>query len=193
MLDFQNQQTIAGFFVWDMPFLRSNNSAVGKILGGWSLTANGYWNFARAGSSVGVNYDANANNWGDDFAQVAGGVSYPKTEITGQGDLLYQWIDPSGFVYPNGTLNRTFGPATTTDGVNLIDQLPWAWRVDAGLMKDFRIVGDTKLQFRLEAFNLFNHANLNDPNLSVGSSDFGRIRGKYGEGRRIQLGLRFMF
>jgi hypothetical protein len=54
-------------------------------------------------------------------------------------------------------------------------------------------VGDTKLQFRLEAFNLFNHANLNDPNLSVGNSDFGRIRGKYGEGRRIQLGLRFMF
>ena len=193
MLDFQHQQTIAGFFVWDMPFLRGNNSALGKILGGWSLTANGYWNFARQGSSVGVNYDSNANNWGDDFAKVAGGVSYPKTEITGQGDLLYQWIDPSGFVYPNGTLNRTFSPATTTDGVNLIDQLPWAWRVDAGLMKDFRIVGDTKLQFRLEAFNLFNHANLNDPNLSVGSSDFGTIRGKYGEGRRIQLGLRFMF
>jgi hypothetical protein len=193
MLDFQNQQTLAGFLVWDMPFLRGNDSALGKILGGWSLTANGYWNFARAGSSVGVNYDANANNWGDDFAQVSGDVSYPKTEITGQGDLLYQWIDPAGFVYPNGTLDRTFSPATTTAGVNLIDQLPWAWRVDAGLMKDFGIVGDTKLQFRLEAFNLFNHANLNDPNLSVGNSDFGRIRGKYGEGRRIQLGLRFMF
>ena len=42
-------------------------------------------------------------------------------------------------------------------------------------------------------FNLFNHANLNDPNLSVNSPDFGKIRGKYGEGRRIQLGLRFMF
>jgi hypothetical protein len=65
--------------------------------------------------------------------------------------------------------------------------------VNAGLMKDFRIVADTKLQFRFEVFNLFNHANLNDPNGSVNSTDFGKIRGKYGEGRRIQLGLRFMF
>ena len=31
------------------------------------------------------------------------------------------------------------------------------------------------------------------PNTSVNSSDFGKIRGKYGEGRRIQLGVRFMF
>ncbi len=61
-------------------------------------------------------------------------------------------------------------------------------------MKDFRIVArHASLQFRLEVFNLFNHANLNDPNLSVGNADFGKIRGKYGDGRRIQLGFRFMF
>ena len=111
MQDFQNHQTIAGFFTWDLPFLRGNDSALGKILGGWSLTANGYWNFASKGYTRGVNYDANANNWGDDFAKVVGDISYPKTEITGQGDLLYQWIDPSAFVYPNGTLDRTFSSA----------------------------------------------------------------------------------
>jgi hypothetical protein len=60
-------------------------------------------------------------------------------------------------------------------------------------MKNFKIAGEARLQLRFEAFNLFNHANLNDPNLSVGSADFGTIRGKYGEGRRIQMGLRFMF
>jgi len=60
-------------------------------------------------------------------------------------------------------------------------------------MKDFRIVADTKLQFRLEVFNLLNHANLNLPNLSVGNADFGKIRGKYGDGRRLQLGFRFLF
>ena len=55
-------------------------------------------------------------------------------------------------------------------------------------MKDFKIVGDTKLQLRLEAYNLFNHANLNDPNPSVGSADFGTIRGKYGDGRGSSWG-----
>ncbi|MFN8096496.1 MAG: carboxypeptidase regulatory-like domain-containing protein [Vicinamibacteria bacterium] len=193
MQDFQNGQTIAGFFTWDLPFLRHSDTVAGKILGDWSLTANGFWNFANKGQTVSVNYDANANNWGDDFAKVNGTVSYPKTAITGQGDLLYQWVDPGAFVYPNGTLNRTFSSAVSTDGINVIDQLPWSWRVDAGLMKNFRIAGDAKLQFRAEVFNLFNHANLNGPNLSVGSSDFGTIRGKYGDGRRVQLGFRFVF
>ena len=53
--------------------------------------------------------------------------------------------------------------------------------------------GDARLQLRFEAFNLFNHANLNGPNTSVDSADFGKIRGKYGDGRRIQMGLRSMF
>jgi hypothetical protein len=193
MQDFQNQQTLAGFFVWDLPFLRGNTSALGKIAGGWTITANGYWNFARKGFTVGSNYDSNANNWGDDFAKVVGNISYPMTPITGQGTLLYQWFDTSAFAYPNGTLNRTFGPTTTTDGLNVLNGFPWAWSVNAGLMKDFRIVADTKLQFRLEVFNLLNHANLNDPNTSVGNADFGKIRGKYGDGRRIQLGFRFLF
>jgi hypothetical protein len=194
MQDFENDQTIQGFFVWELPFLRHDTTAKGKILGGWSLTANGYWTFLAKGGTVFAGYDANANNRGDDFAKVVGGISYPKTAINQPGsDLLYQWFDPSAFAYPNGTLNRVFSPTTTTDGLNAIGDLPGAWRVDAGLFKDFRIAGDAKLQLRLEAFNLFNHANLNWPNMSVNNPDFGKIRGKYGEGRRFQLGARFMF
>ena len=49
MQDFQNEQTIAGFLVWDLPILRDNDTALGKILGGWSITANGYWNFDQQG------------------------------------------------------------------------------------------------------------------------------------------------
>ena len=40
---------------------------------------------------------------------------------------------------------------------------------------------------------MFNHANLNGPNTSVDSPDFGTIRGKWGQGRRIQMGVRFIF
>jgi hypothetical protein len=194
MADFQHDQSIQGFFVWDVPFLKNDTSLKGKLLGGWSITGNGYWNFDRQGNSVTPGYDSNANNWGgDDYAKVVGDVSYPKTEISGQGDLLYQWFDPAAFMFPNGTRNRTFGPETSLDGLNVLTQLPWRWGVNGGLMKNFRIAGDARLQFRLEVFNLFNHANLNDPNSSVTSSDFGRIRGKFGEGRRMQLGFRFLF
>jgi hypothetical protein len=193
MQDFQHNQTLAGFFTWDLPILRHDTTAVGKILGGWSLTANGYWSFANKGGSVFAGYNANADGFGGDFASVVGPISYPKTPITGQGDLLYQWFDPAAFAYPNGTLNRTFGPTTTSAGANVLDNLPGAWRVDAGLMKNFKIAGEARLQLRFEAYNLFNHANLNGPNTSVNSADFGKIRGKYGDGRRVQMGLRFMF
>ena len=62
MQDFQNDQTIAGFLVWNLPFLNGNDSALGKIPGGWTITANGYWNFDRQGGSVSAGYDANADN-----------------------------------------------------------------------------------------------------------------------------------
>jgi hypothetical protein len=189
----QNNQVVSGFITWDLPILRHDDSVLGKIAGGWQITANGSWSFLNKGGTVTAGYDANANNQGDDFGKQVAPINYVKTPINNPGsDLLYQWIDPSSFVYPNGTLNKTFSNVLTYDGLNVID-LPGSWNVDAGLMKNFRIKDATRLQLRIEAFNVLNHANLNGPNLSVASSDFGKIYGKYGQGRRIQLGVRFMF
>lgn len=193
MQDYQHNQQIAGFITWDLPILRSDTTLKGKLLGGWMLTANGYWTFANKGVSVFTGYDSNADGFGGDLAAVVGPITYPKTPITGQGDLLYQWFSPSAFAYPNGTTTRTFSASTTSDGANVLSDLPGAWRIDASLMKNFKITASSKAQFRLEAFNLLNHANLNGPNTSVNSADFGTIRGKYGDGRRVQMGVRFTF
>jgi hypothetical protein len=193
LFDFQHNQTIQGFVVWDLPIFKDKSTTAGKILGGWQITADGYWNFDNKGRSVSAGYDANADGFGGDLAAVVGTINYPKTEITGQGDLLYQWLDPGAFAYPNGSTVRSFSPTTTDAGAMVIDQLPWAWGVNMGLLKTFRIAGDARVQLRFESFNVFNHANLNGPNLSVSSSDFGKIRGKYGQGRRVQMGVRFIF
>jgi hypothetical protein len=189
--DFQNNHTIAGFLVYDLPILRNDETALGKILGGWSVTANGYWNFLNKGGTVTAGYDANADGFGGDPAAVAGDISYPKTALD-EGNLLYQWFDPSAFRYPDGGTSRVFSSTVTYDGNNAIST-PDAWRVDAGLLKNFKITGDVKLQLRFESFNLFNHANLNNPITSLTDANFGKIRAKYGEGRRIQMGLRVLF
>ena len=193
MLDFQHHQTIAGFFVWDMPFLRGNDSALGKILGGWSLTANGYWNFDQTGLQRRRQLRREREQLGRRFRQGRRRHLVPEDGDHGPGRPALPVDRPGGLRVPERHPGPDVQPRDDDDGVNVIDQLPWAWRLNAGLIKDFRIVGDTKLQFRLEAFNLFNHANLNDPNTSVDSSDFGKIRGKYGDGRRIQMGIRFIF
>jgi hypothetical protein len=193
MQDFTNQQTIAGFLSWDLPILRHDDTVLGKVLGGWQLTANGYWNFARKGNTVTTGGDTNGDGFGGDATAVVGKVGYPKTKLDGQGDLLYQWFDTSAFRYPNGTTSYGLSSNLTYDGVNVLSQLPWAWRVDAAVIKNFGLVRDARAQFRFEVYNLFNHANLNDPITNLNDANFGKIRGKYGDGRRIQMGVRVMF
>jgi hypothetical protein len=63
-------------------------------------------------------------------------------------------------------------------------------------MKDFRMPPQwpqgARLQFRADAFNLFNHANLGLPNSTTGSSAFGTITSASAP-RAIQLGMQFLF
>lgn len=193
MSDAQNNHTVAGFLVWTLPILRDDRSSLGKLLGGWSVTANGSWSFWNKGQSVFLGYDANANGSFDDLADVASPVSYPKTPLQGQGDLVYQWFDPSAFAYPGGATERVFSPTSTYAGNNAIDTLPSSWSVDASLLKDFALHGDARLQLRFECYNVFNHANLNWPVAVFTDLNFGKIKGKYGDGRRMQLGLRLQF
>jgi len=55
------------------------------------------------------------------------------------------------------------------------------------------------LQFRAEAFDLFNHANLGQPGRVVGSGSFGRITntrfptGDSGSSRQIQFAAKLIF
>jgi hypothetical protein len=193
MADYQNNQSIGGYVMWNLPILKDNQNALGKILGGWTLTADGYFSFANKGQSFYPGWDVNANNWGDDYADVKGTISYPKTALTGQGDKLYQWIKADGLAYPGGVTSGQFANVRTFSGLNAVNTLPTAWMVNAAVLKNFRLTGRAKIQARIEAYNVFNHANLNGPNTTLNSSDFGLIRGKYGEGRRIQLGARLSF
>ena len=66
--------------------------------------------------------------------------------------------------------------------------------VNSGLFKKFAITEHTGVQFRAEAFNLFNHPNwggasFNPTNLST----FGKITSKTGDVRNLQLSLRLYF
>jgi hypothetical protein len=68
--------------------------------------------------------------------------------------------------------------------------------------EDFSLIKQTRLKFteganfeiRMDAINLFNRVRIGDPDTSVSDpSSFGRIFGKTGGPRMIQLGLRISF
>jgi hypothetical protein len=69
---------------------------------------------------------------------------------------------------------------------------PGYFNSDIGLDKSFKLNARTQLHFRAEYFNVFNRANLNDPNLSVASGGFGQILSAQ-DPRIGQLSLKLTF
>jgi hypothetical protein len=76
---------------------------------------------------------------------------------------------------------------------------PSLWDVDTGLLKNFvplRSHDSINFQFRGEFFNIFNHAQLADPNVTYSNAAFGTVRATIGTNadyRIIQLALKMNF
>jgi len=64
---------------------------------------------------------------------------------------------------------------------------------DAGLIKDTVLYESLKLQFRAEAFNVFNHPSFAAPNTTVTSQAFGTITSENSNPRQLQLALRLIW
>ncbi len=118
----------------------------------------------------------------------------PESAVTGNPD---QWFDPTAFVLrpraPSGTSERGqfTGPDLRTVDLSLVRFIPLKGLSERG-----------RLEFRVEAFNIFNRANFGIPSLLAftGAADneaplstFGRIRSTVTSSRQIQLGLRVNF
>jgi hypothetical protein len=60
------------------------------------------------------------------------------------------------------------------------------------LAKSWRVLGERSIQARAEAFDALNHNNLDLPNTTVSSKDFGRVLTRSGQ-RTVKVGLKFTF
>jgi hypothetical protein len=98
------------------------------------------------------------------------------------------WFNPCAFAFAPGR----FGNA----GRNSLNAPAYA-NVDFSLLKNIPLREARRLQFRAEAYNLFNHPELDIPNHTFGSPTFGQILTANAYGgrppRQIQLGLKFIF
>jgi hypothetical protein len=95
-----------------------------------------------------------------------------------------RWFNTGAFVFP---APGTFGNA----GRNIL-RGPGFQNVNASLVKNTSLNERLNLQFRAEAFNLFNHPNLNLPDNFLGSPTFGRISSAR-DPRHIQFGVKLLF
>ncbi|MGH9469270.1 MAG: TonB-dependent receptor domain-containing protein [Terriglobia bacterium] len=95
---------------------------------------------------------------------------------------INRWFNTACFAAPplyqfgNAGRNILIGPRLST--------------YDFALAKDFRLNERFGLTFRTEVFNIFNSANFDIPNASIGSRSAGTITGVVTNAREIQFGLR---
>jgi hypothetical protein len=114
----------------------------------------------------------------NDRPNVSGDPSLPIDERSED-----HWFNVAAFSMPTF---GTFGNATR----NMLEG-PGFRNINLGVTK-LVPVADTRLQLRMEIFNLTNRANLDLPDAFLGSPTFGRILSA-GSPRRIQFGVRVFF
>ena len=106
---------------------------------------------------------------------------------------LATWYNPCAFAVPalapGQTFSHLFGNARRGSLRG-----PGAYNIDLSLFKDFKFSESRNLQFRLEAFNLFNHPQFANPANTVDSPGVsGTITSTINSAREVQLALKFSF
>ena len=102
-------------------------------------------------------------------------------------DALFQIVDASGNV-----LLRNPKPGTTGNLSTLWLEGPARLGLDAALSKSVQITEGTEFTIRVDAINILNTPQWNNPNLEINSSNFGRITGA-GGARTFTLNARIDF
>ena len=114
--------------------------------------------------------------------------------------------DPYGSTSNRFLNSSAFSPATTTNGFGSLGRnslrSPSTYQLNLGLLKNFGITETTKIQFRAEAFNVFNTLQFGNPqsgfttvnNVVVPDSNFGIINSTVPfSNRQLQFALRLEF
>jgi hypothetical protein len=182
-------------FVWELPFgegkrwMNGPNAVLNGVFGGWTISG---VNTMTSGEPATLNYTPAASFLVSGINQDFRGANNYRPNVIGDpyGDRgsVTNYLNKDNVVIPTDP-SQPFGNA----GRNTIHG-PWFWQVDMVASKDFAlpIGSQTRLQIRLEAFNVFNRTNFRAPNINRSSGNFGTITSAY-DARQMQLGVKLTF
>ncbi|HEV2486771.1 MAG TPA: carboxypeptidase regulatory-like domain-containing protein [Terracidiphilus sp.] len=194
---FDHAHRVVASYVWNLPKMSQSNGVLRNVAGGWQWT--GIYSFTSgdpltilAGtdrSQTGNQLDrADFTGPANQFGQLA--PASQRGGCTGAKHCL-PWLNTTLFAPP---ALGTYGNSGKGNWRG-----PVLWDVDTGLLKNFVPVPsheNISFQFRGEFFNLFNHPQWADPNVTFANAAFGSTRGTVGtnaDSRIIQLALKMNF
>ena len=188
------RHVFTGNFIYQLPWLAEQHGLTGHLLGGWQasgiVTVNSGLPLTVFAGRTGTFGDPAASGLNVDGSPNNGRPSTPRPNQVGNPNngpkTWAQFFNTAAFVAPAAP--QTFG-GTERRGAVLG---PGLWRYDMAMSKDTHIVERLSMQFRVEAFNLFNHTNFSTLNTTLTSSLYGRVTGTR-DPRILQLSAKFIF
>ena len=162
---FDHRHRVVVSFIYQLPLAKDPPIWLQRILGHWQAGRNFT---AQSGAPFTVNISSDKANVGAGPAQrpkISGDPNAgPKTPL--------QWFNKSVFSLP---AVYTFGNSPRNTVI-----VPGLEEFDFSLQKDIQLTEATKLQFRTEAYNVFNHPNFNIPNRTAFTANVGGISSAQG-------------
>ncbi|HLH32912.1 MAG TPA: carboxypeptidase-like regulatory domain-containing protein, partial [Terriglobia bacterium] len=168
--DYDVRHQITSDWVYQLPFGRNQYIAskipawANQIIGGWSVSGITSW---RTGLPISFSPgDTPISRTVSGHGVFTGDMSLLKQSLhntgTGSSQVLQFFADPTA------TAAAITSPMGGFDGNRNILRAPGFWVVDAAVLKNFKLPWHEthNVQFRAEAFNLFNHENFGNPNNS---------------------------
>jgi hypothetical protein len=177
-------------FVYDIPLFKNGSRLLKATLGGWALSG-----IITAESGAPLNMGVNSTNISSVLSNtsnrpdVNGSISYPKT--------VASWFNPAAFSAPLCTIGGSGADCYGNLGHNAV-RGPGRDNWNMSLLKNFAFTERLHLQFRADAFNMWNHTQFkgdyNNGGIStnVGAGNFGAITNAF-DGRQFQLALKLIF
>jgi hypothetical protein len=200
-LDFDRTHNFVQSYVWELPFGRNKRwlkDGVGRwVLGDWQV--NGVLSL-MSGRPMTFGTTVSANTPGSSITPDMVGEIKRLHGVAGPGGSEL-WFDTSNLKQPLDADGKT--PHFGNMG-RLNFSGPGLGNLDLSLFRKFQFTERFKGEFRVETLNFTNTPAFANPNLTVGSADFGKITGTLaglvanqsvgGTGpRSVQLGLKLTF
>jgi hypothetical protein len=205
--DFDVRHIFIANYIYELPFFRNQHGFTNKALGGWQLSGIVQLQTGTPSSvAVGTDYVG----VGQDGSLSGGGQFWSHTlipDVTHQA-ALNSSADPNFWFQvcstavasvsacPAGSAifaQPTKGTFVHQDNVRNLVHNPGFENWNVGLFKKFAVTEKTGFQFRAEAFNVLNHPNWGGAQFNPTNAAFGKVTGKTGDVRNMQLSLRFQF
>jgi hypothetical protein len=197
---FDRRHVVNGFFVYDLPIGTGHrfqtNHWLDKVLGGWQISASGTANTGRpapmkgcicSGDELGSGY---LNN-GSAMIPLAAAHYSSSAHYLADGSV-------NVFSNPNAVQGNfrlpLFGDRTLSGGRDAIRGFA-RWNVDAALAKTTHISERVSFGLALQAVNVFNHMEFEDPDLSLftPATRFGLTSLQFNSPRFLSIGARIDF